>query len=785
MTLNKNKLINETYHKFIQTSLSDLPLVGIHDFIDENIMGYGTAIDEKILSISDYRELIIRQREQGKDIGIQFDLTPVLRKILADGNSAIFVDEIVVTMVINDETSQLFVRVSTVLEYREDKWIVVHWHGSRPGDVEGETDTWHINEWKQKNEKLERLVDEKTKDLLQKNKELEIEAALEKVRAVAMSMNRSEDLLSICEITFKEFQKLGFDNLRNAIIHILDDEKGFFMDYDYSDYLGGSINSINYNSHPIVDNYLKQIKKADDAFVEVVIEGDELDGWKEFRRKGGQLDDLRLDKISALHYYLYSIGVGDIGISTFSSIDESQIKILKRFRNVFDLTYRRYTDITKAEAQAREARIEAALEKVRSRTMGMQRSEELQEAAVELFQQIDALGVPVFGCGFNIWDNDRKAATAWMAGKDRLQPPFKTSSSEDIFLRTRNAAERGESFFVEELGGEELKNHYSYMNSIPVFKEIADQMAKSGQSFPTFQVMHCAFFLQGYLMFISFEPISYAHDIFRRFANVFQQTYTRFLDLRNAEEQNKIIQAENDRKTEELEEARQLQLAMLPKELPNLPNLDIAVYMQTATEVGGDYYDFHLQEDGTLTTVIGDATGHGMKAGTMVTITKSLFNSLASHKNILETFFKISDVVRRMKFRQLSMCLMMLKIKGNKLQVSSAAMPPALIYRKKEKTIEEIFIKGMPLGAMNDFPYSVKERHLQQGDTILLLSDGLPELSNSSNEMYGYNRIVKEFQSVGEREPEEIVNHFKNSALQWVNGKDPDDDVTFVVIKAK
>ncbi|MCB0284860.1 MAG: hypothetical protein KDF60_19935, partial [Calditrichaeota bacterium] len=89
------------------------------------------------------------------------------------------------------------------------------------------------------------------------------------------------------------------------------------------------------------------------------------------------------------------------------------------------------------------------------------------------------------------------------------------------------------------------------------------------------------------------------------------------LQAKAAEAQSKVIQAENERKSKELEEARKLQLSMLPKELPKLPHLDIAVYMQTATEVGGDYYDFHVGLDGTLTVVIGDATGHGMQAGTM------------------------------------------------------------------------------------------------------------------------------------------------------------------------
>ncbi|MCB0284976.1 MAG: hypothetical protein KDF60_20520, partial [Calditrichaeota bacterium] len=123
------------------------------------------------------------------------------------------------------------------------------------------------------------------------------------------------------------------------------------------------------------------------------------------------------------------------------------------------MAYQRYLDLQKAEDQAREAQIEAALERVRSRTIGMQRSDELQDAAFMLFQQVEGLGLPVFGCGFNIWEEDHKAATAWMGGKDRIQPPFKTNSSEDVFLRIAQAAARGESLFVEEQRGAVLDAH--------------------------------------------------------------------------------------------------------------------------------------------------------------------------------------------------------------------------------------------------------------------------------------------------------------------------------------
>jgi len=252
-----------------------------------------------------------------------------------------------------------------------------------------------------------------------------------------------------------------------------------------------------------------------------------------------------------------------------------------------------------------------------------------------------------------------------------------------------------------------------------------------------------------------------------------------------AESQALVIQAENDRKTKELEEARQLQLSMLPRELPQLPNLDIAVYMKTATEVGGDYYDFHIGMDGTLTVVLGDATGHGMKAGTMVTTTKSLFNVLAPNPNIVETFHEMTRCLKLMHLEKLSMCMTMIKIMGNRIQMSAAGMPPIFIYKRESQSIEEHVIKGMPLGTFNDFPYNLEESELNSGDTILLMSDGFPELFNEDKEMYGYKRARNYFEEIAGESPEEIITKLKIAGAEWINDKDPDDDVTFVVIKVK
>jgi serine phosphatase RsbU (regulator of sigma subunit) len=263
----------------------------------------------------------------------------------------------------------------------------------------------------------------------------------------------------------------------------------------------------------------------------------------------------------------------------------------------------------------------------------------------------------------------------------------------------------------------------------------------------------------------------------------YQRSRIKGIEQRRA--QLALLRAENQRKTQELEEARQLQLSMLPKVLPQLPHLDIAVYMKTATEVGGDYYDFHVGMDGTLTVVIGDATGHGMRAGTMVTTTKSLFSSHASNPDILFTFQEITRCIKTMNMHMLSMCLSILKIQGNRMQISAAGMPPALLYRSKTKSVEEIVLKGMPLGAVQDFPYELREAEIYSDDTILLMSDGLPELFNKEKEMFGYERVMDIYKNSASKNPEEIIEVLKNEGNRWTNNEAPDDDITFVVIKVK
>jgi serine phosphatase RsbU (regulator of sigma subunit) len=245
------------------------------------------------------------------------------------------------------------------------------------------------------------------------------------------------------------------------------------------------------------------------------------------------------------------------------------------------------------------------------------------------------------------------------------------------------------------------------------------------------------------------------------------------------------LEAENKRKTQELEEARKLQLSMLPKEIPQSSNYEISVYMKTATEVGGDYYDFYVDDDNTLTIAVGDATGHGMQAGTMVAASKSLFKDKASNPDPSLILKESSNALKEMGFSLLFMAMTVAKFSKDKIILSSAGMPFSLLYRSEQNKVEELEVKGMPLGSMKDFPYKSEEVNIKPGDVILFMSDGFPELYNENKDMLGYDKAVEIFNEAANSESGEVIQKLINEVNNWAGNYPLQDDITFVVVKIK
>jgi len=402
---------------------------------------------------------------------------------------------------------------------------------------------------------ISKAVQNADDELENKNRELEIESSLERVRTVAMGMKKPDDILDICKIMFTELQSLGFPDLRNTLINLWDDAHDSLIDYDYSDYTGRNKAKLAYSSHPVFEQFQKKIKKSKDAFAKLVVKKDQLESWKQRRRESGEYEDSRLNNITALYYYFYSIGVGAIGISTFSSLTAEKQNLLKRFRNVFDFAYRRYMDVAQAEAQAKEAQIELALERVRARTMAMHQSDEITEVVKLVYLEFDKLKINNESTDIEIGliDEETGIASIWAhfylsdGTISTFKFPFSHFEGISISDEYKNwkatpAEQRKDIFITSIFSGERWKQFIEKADELPELSEIFRPLKEAKI---TQWVTHNAYFSHGLITLQGTEPYApETLEIQKRFAAVFEQTYTRFLDLQKAEAQAREAQIE-------------------------------------------------------------------------------------------------------------------------------------------------------------------------------------------------------------------------------------------------
>ena len=474
-------------------------------------------------------------------------------------------------------------RISAVFKQTNKGWKLAHQHASFPDTRADEGEQFATEKIKEENQQLRDAVKRRTVELEEKNRELEIETSLEKVRAQALGMHKADELMNVCKVLFKELIALGFTGLRNAIIHSFNDDKAYFTDYDYSDTTGGAITNISYNENPIIKKFIKQIRKSDNAFVQVTIKGNELKNWKRFRKKGGQPDDPLLNKAAAVHYYLHSIENAAIGISAFNVINKEQLQLLKRFRNVFDFAYRRYMDIAQAEAQTREAQIEVAVERVRAKALAMHRSDEIHEVVRTLRNELFGLKLEgIIGATICLKQSDGQirfwditdVETTGRYGWDIVFDIGKIDSR----LWVKKIWDSKKQIISTEQDSSDLKRALKWLGQYD--KKTANEIVKLLEINNIKHGWHRAVRLAHGRLITDFanEPPSEIDSILLKIGVAFDLAYRRFLDLQKAEAQAREAQIEAA-----LEKIRSRSLAM---QKTDELNEVITVVLQKLQELG-------------------------------------------------------------------------------------------------------------------------------------------------------------------------------------------------------
>ena len=239
---------------------------------------------------------------------------------------------------------------------------------------------------------------------------------------------------------------------------------------------------------------------------------------------------------------------------------------------------------------------------------------------------------------------------------------------------------------------------------------------------------------------------------------------------------------EGERKTKELEEAKELQNSLLPKVNPTVPGYEISTYLKPATEIGGDYYDFFYKKDEYFYAICGDATGHGVISGIMVSVTKAGLHGIpmGDPSSILG---KLNRIVKRVNFGRLRMSLSVAKFDKKSVELSSAAMPPTYFFSVKSKKLEEVLVPNLPLGGLESEIFDGVKKEFDNGDVMVMISDGLPELPNPENDLLDYEKVENCISNNAHKNANEIKEALVNLCDDWASGVMNPDDITIVVIK--
>ncbi len=388
-------------------------------------------------------------------------------------------------------------------------------------------------------------------------REAQIEASLERVRSRSLGMLKTDELQEVVHIVATELKNLGviLDTGGTVICTYFQDSKDvihwtatedpvhpsvpYYLPYFKDELFDAAWGSKNNGDNYFAKEFSFEVKNA---FYHKAFKHSDYKNLPEEYKK--VLLESKSHGIAWAWSKNSAIMVPSIQ-GNLPTIEEKNILI--RFAKVFEQAYIRFLDLQKAEAQAREAQIEAALERVRSRAMAMHSSNELADVAKVMFNQIKLLGGDLFAFGIVLCDKNENIVEQWHGlGEGEMMSPFQVPIDLDYIHRFRyDQWKAGVELFSIEIPSDYIAQHFERMFELPSVKAVKEDLSAKGINLvsPPWEIDYGASFKNGYLLVSSLKLFKEA-KIFPRFAKVFEQAYTRFLDLKKAEAQAREAQIE-------------------------------------------------------------------------------------------------------------------------------------------------------------------------------------------------------------------------------------------------
>lgn len=274
--------------------------------------------------------------------------------------------------------------------------------------------------------------------------------------------------------------------------------------------------------------------------------------------------------------------------------------------------------------------------------------------------------------------------------------------------------------------------------------------------------------------------------------------------------------AEKERLDRELEIGAEIQLRLQPRSCPTIPGLDVAARCQTASRVGGDYYDFipadydpigkenegehppslikNLKskiDKGRWSIVIGDVMGKGVPAGLLMTMTRGMLRAEVLNRHsparILQHLNRVMHADLENSHRFVTLFYSEYDPKTRILSYSNAAHHPPLLWQAATNSIVRLdTLEGMLIGLDADSHYQEAHVQLQPGDTIIYYTDGFTDAANQRGDRFDEDNLTAAFQWACQnyQQSEEILDYLFDRVHQFIGiGNRNEDDMTLVVLR--
>ena len=229
----------------------------------------------------------------------------------------------------------------------------------------------------------------------------------------------------------------------------------------------------------------------------------------------------------------------------------------------------------------------------------------------------------------------------------------------------------------------------------------------------------------------------------------------------------------------ELEVATRIQLSILPASFPDSANFRVAARYVPMTSVAGDFYDFIVADDRQAGLLIADVSGHGVPAALIASMVKlaatSQRGNAADPSSVLTGMNAALFGNTQNQF--VTAAYVHLNVESRELRYSAAGHPPMLLLRNGN--VQAVTENGLMLAAFDFATYSNVAHKLQQGDRLLLYTDGIIEAANRNGEFFGHDALCLLLQQTARLAPSEAADRVIASVQQWAATQD--DDLTVLV----